>query len=330
MKKLLLILLCLPMIGFGQSWRYSSGGNDFDGKYRTSSVVGTGDDYPYNSPRLVINYFEENNKINFYISDAGYYPSSSNTQVMLSFNNEKGIIYKSLSLGYSSDRESVFLDGNFSPNHISPFKIFQKLMEASYVNIRIKNDYGQNDMRFSLSGSTKAIKYVIPYEDMLARELEIEENKLSAIRAEEAVQNYRDSILNYHLNNYSLSSQMKTDAIAEINKKIKNYGLVINDIDSLIIWKSYNARDDNYYLLARLFYDSFYQDFYNLFFINENYIDSIPHRYELSTPLKQKVLKENILAKEEHNNKPNRKDYKSSSNYMKALRKYHKSNKDNK
>ena len=114
------------------------------------------------------------------------------------------------------------------------------------------------------------------------------------------------------------------------NKKIKNYGLVINDIDSLIIWKSYNARDDNYYLLARLFYDSFYQDFYNLFFINENYIDSIPHRYELSTPLKQKVLKENILAKEEHNNKPNRKDYKSSSNYMKALRKYHKSNKDNK
>ena len=41
------------MIGFGQSWRYSSQGNDFDGKYRTSSIVGTGNDYPYNSPRLV-------------------------------------------------------------------------------------------------------------------------------------------------------------------------------------------------------------------------------------------------------------------------------------
>ena len=43
MKKLLLILLCLPIIGFGQGWRYSSGGNDFDGKYSTSSIVGTGD-----------------------------------------------------------------------------------------------------------------------------------------------------------------------------------------------------------------------------------------------------------------------------------------------
>ena len=30
MKKLLLILLCLPFIGFGQSWEYSSGGNSSD------------------------------------------------------------------------------------------------------------------------------------------------------------------------------------------------------------------------------------------------------------------------------------------------------------
>ena len=37
------------MIGFGQSWKYSSGGNDFDGTYRTSSVTGSGNDYPYNS-----------------------------------------------------------------------------------------------------------------------------------------------------------------------------------------------------------------------------------------------------------------------------------------
>ena len=164
MKKLLLILLCLPFIGFGQSWQYSSGGNDFDGTYRTSSVTGSGNDYPYNSPTLVINYFKKDNQINFYISNAGYYTSSSNTQVMLSFNNEKGNIYKSMGASSSADGKMVFLGSYFDGSYfdVSRLDIFKKLMDASYVNIRISNDYGQNDIRFSLSGSTKAIKYVIP------------------------------------------------------------------------------------------------------------------------------------------------------------------------
>ena len=245
---------------------------------------------------------------------------------MLSFNNEKGIIYKSLSLGYSSDRKSVYLDGNFSPNYLRPIKIFQKLMEASYVNIRIKNDYGQNDMRFSLSGSTKAIKYVIPYEDMLARDLEIEENKLAAIRAKEAILHYRDSVLNNYLNNYSLSEQMINNTIKEINKKIENYGYVINDIDSLIVWKTYLAVAKQYYLSARIFYKTYYeQEFHNLFILDENYVDSIPFAVGL---IEADEIKE--IVKEGLNEKPKRKDYKSSSDYMKALRKYRKSNKDNK
>ena len=113
------------MIGFGQSWTFNSGGNDFDGKYKTSSVVGTGTDYPYDSPRLVINFFEDTEQINFYIADAGYFSSSSNTSVQLSFSNEKGTIYKSNSLSYSSDRKSVFLGDYFSPNNIKRFEIFQ-------------------------------------------------------------------------------------------------------------------------------------------------------------------------------------------------------------
>ena len=57
MKKLLLILLCLPMIGFGQEWTYYLGGNDFDGKYREAYVIGKGDDSPYNKPHLYLNNF---------------------------------------------------------------------------------------------------------------------------------------------------------------------------------------------------------------------------------------------------------------------------------
>jgi TonB family protein len=170
MKKLLLILLCLPIIGFGQAWKYSSGGNDFDGKYRTSSVIGTGNDYPYNSPTLVVNFFENKEQINFYISDAGYYSSSSNIEVLFSFSNDKGNIYKSMSTSSSADGKIVFLGSFFHRDNIfdvTRLDIFKKLMAASYVNIRVSNDYGQNDIRFNLSGSTKAIKYVIPNLDKL-------------------------------------------------------------------------------------------------------------------------------------------------------------------
>jgi hypothetical protein len=45
-KKLLLILLCFPFIGFGQSWKHWSGGNAFDGNSRGSYVVGSGSDSP--------------------------------------------------------------------------------------------------------------------------------------------------------------------------------------------------------------------------------------------------------------------------------------------
>ena len=327
MKKLLLILLVLPMIGFGQSWRYSSQGNDFDGKYKISSIVGTGNDYPYNSPKLVICYTEKSNEIDFYISDAGYYTSSSNTQVMLSFNNEKGIIYKSLSLGYSSDRKSVFLDGNFSPNYLSPIKIFQKLMEASYVNIRIKNDYGQNDIRFSLNGSTKAIKYVIPYDAMLARELErekvVKENQLVTERAKEAILHIRDSAIIENLKHYNISIEISDTLKGHIIQNIEYHNYWDNrSIDSIVLYK------EHLYGNLIFSYDIFYiedeflfsKTFKSRIVVPENYVDSIPFAAGL---IEADEIKE--IVKEGLNEKPKRKDYKSSSDYMKALRKYHKS-----
>ena len=306
------------MIGFGQGWRYSSQGNDFDGKYRTSSIVGTGNDYPYNSPRLVINYFEVSNKINFYIDDAGYFPSSSNTQVMLSFNNEKGIIYKSLSLGYSSDSKSVFLDGNFSPNYLSPFKIFQKLMNASYVNIRIKNDYGQNDIRFSLSGSTKAIKYVIPYDVLLAndfedkealrlRELRIKENKLAAIRAKEVILHIRDSAIIENLKHYSISIEISDTLKSNIIQTIDSYYWDDRSIDTIVLYKenlygNLSFSYDIYYIQDEYLYSKTYK---SQIVIPDNYVDSIPFAAGI---IEADEIKE--IVKEGLNEKPKRKDYK--------------------
>ena len=177
MKKLLLLLLCVPLIGMGQTWNYRSDGNDFDGKYRTSYVTGTGDDWPYDSPQLVVNYWEENERLNLYIAKSGYFTSGSGTTVYFSFNNENEMIYVCDDLSYSTDNEEVFIDDFYLRDNdneeFDKIEIIEKLMNASYVNIRIKNDYGQNDMKFSLKGSTKAIKFVIPDIESRLKESEI-------------------------------------------------------------------------------------------------------------------------------------------------------------
>ena len=54
MKKLLLILIALPLIGFGQTWTFKDGGNAFDGKYKTAFIRGDGQEFPYNNPILCV------------------------------------------------------------------------------------------------------------------------------------------------------------------------------------------------------------------------------------------------------------------------------------
>jgi len=169
------------MIGFGQVWNYSSGGNDFDGNYKVASIVGSGDDYPYNTPKLYINYFEQDKTINLYIVDAGYYPPNTNTKVYFSFSDESGLIFKCVDIGHSSDRENIFL-GDFSYRDkdqlFSKYEIIEKLKKSSSLNVRVSNNLGQNDIKFSLKGSTKAINYVLPnLEELKINDLEEKKNE---------------------------------------------------------------------------------------------------------------------------------------------------------
>ncbi|MDA9357237.1 hypothetical protein N9R05_03395 [Flavobacteriaceae bacterium] len=108
MKNLLFTLaLLVSFNSLGQSWKYSEGGNAFDGKYKTSIVTGVGTKYPYKSPSLVINKFE-GKSINFYISDAGFFQDGTGIGVLWVFDNEPNTIYTTPYTSISSDGKILF------------------------------------------------------------------------------------------------------------------------------------------------------------------------------------------------------------------------------
>ena len=180
MKKLLflsILFLCTTTNVYAQSWKYENGGDAFDGKYKTSFVKGTGSNYPYNKPVLAINKFDNDSQINFYISSAGYFQEDTGVKILWVFNTEPNVIYSTYDWSYSSDGENIFLkkfnDPN-SDNKISRYEFIKKLKLASKVSVRVSNKYGSNDLTFSLSGSTKAIDFVLPNLKDLISEVESE------------------------------------------------------------------------------------------------------------------------------------------------------------
>ena len=168
MKKLLflsILFLCTTTNVSAQSWKYENGGDAFDGKYKTSFIKGLGREFPYNKPILAINKFDKNSSINFYISSAGYFQEDTGVKILWVFNTEPNVIYSTYDWSYSSDGKIIFFkefnDPN-SDNKISRYEFIEKLKLASKVSVRISNKYGSNDLTFSLSGSTKAIDFVLP------------------------------------------------------------------------------------------------------------------------------------------------------------------------
>jgi hypothetical protein len=169
MKKILLILLFIPLVSLGQSWIYSEGVDVFDGKYKTSSKKGNGNNFPYNNPALVINKFE-NKQLNFYISDGGYFQENTNIRILWIFDNEPENIYSSYDWSISGDGKTLFFkDFNNSKENdgtkLKPVEMIEKLVLANKVNVRISDRFGKNDIVFSLSGSTEAINFVISKEE---------------------------------------------------------------------------------------------------------------------------------------------------------------------
>ncbi len=171
-KILLFFFILFSSISFSQ-WSYSESGNEFDGKIKVTKVIGKGSNYPYNNPKLILNYFLKDDSYNLYIDNSGYFNDGVN--VTMIFDKEPNIFYKSYNQSISADNKTIFIDEFYIndelDNRIGFFEVLQKLKSNNSLSIRVEDDYGKNDIRFSLSGSTRGINFVVGTE-VLNKKLE--------------------------------------------------------------------------------------------------------------------------------------------------------------
>ncbi|HKK63571.1 MAG TPA: hypothetical protein VJ951_13490 [Bacteroidales bacterium] len=163
MKKSILFLVstisCSALLS--QAWTYNKGESAFDGNYRTASVVGSSTDATYNRPLFVINNFENSVHFNVYLSNVGYF--CDNVTLSIKFDNDP-IIYKcdpnvSNKQGIASI-ESAYYYEDAKKKFVSKHELLEMMMKANFMYLRNSDDCDQSDLKFSLSGSTAAIKYV--------------------------------------------------------------------------------------------------------------------------------------------------------------------------
>ena len=266
---LTIVTLLFFLAGFSQNWKYETGGNDFDGTYKTAYVQGKGGQFPYSNPSLVINTFDNDEEsINFYIEGAGFFQKKTGIEVLWVFDNEPKVIYSTYSFSLSSDGKILFLKMFNNPNSgnkINQYEFINKLKNASKVSVRISDRYGNDDFTFSLSGSTRAINSVIPAEKMKSIIFEITQTKEIEAKKEELehkkknefakIRNEKiDSLLQFAI-------KMKLDNASYLRLKM----LVKADLDDISKFNEYTSIEFRPYSDSKLFENDGRVDAYYVF-----------------------------------------------------------------
>lgn len=300
MKKLItpLVLFFIIITAQAQTWKYKSGGSDFDGKYKTSYVIGKGSEFPYETPLMAINKFDKNDGFNFYISDAGYSQEDFGLKVLWVFSNEPNTIYSTYDFSISNDGKIIFFKEFNDPNSedkMSSAEFINKLKTASKVSVRVKDDYSSNDLIFSLSGSTKAINYVLPDLDSMISDIINEKNSLKEIKQQKMakIDELISTIESVKLSSgslFSLKDNLKRDygigtyESSSTNKNYKSIKVVPDSNEKLFLSSGYV---DIYYVLE----DGSEEKIYGTYTI------------EMDSPLFEEIKQKKELEKKEKEEK---------------------------
>lgn len=153
MKNILLIVILLVANISGQ-WKYYSGANKIDGDYRTSMIIGDGP-IPYGTPEFVVSLFNEHTiKIN--ISGIGYL-GCGGRKVKFVFDDAHHF-YEADVMSIDKNNKILFMESFY---RLSTSEFIQKLTNHSKMSVFVSDDCGKGEWKFSLSGSSKAIDFVL-------------------------------------------------------------------------------------------------------------------------------------------------------------------------
>lgn len=152
-KKLILLLLLVPLFSFSQTWYLKTSDDPFDGRTSTLFHKGFGGEFPYQNPSLIIRYRHLNDKLEIYISDLGYSGCDDNT-IIAAFNNNTENI-KTYPVGASTNNDAVFF------RQVDLIEFLSNLKKYSKVTIKFSNTCGDSRFQFNLNGSTKAINNLL-------------------------------------------------------------------------------------------------------------------------------------------------------------------------
>ena len=233
MKKLLFILL-FTSISYSQSWKYNTFESDFDGSYKLARVYGTGGEFPYKNPDLVVLRYSTGS-INIYISGAGY-SGCDNKKVKFKFNNDDEI-YTTSSVGGGTNNDSWFIN---SMNDISERQLLEKFTKHNSVSVRLISNCSSKDYKFSLSGSTKALDNVLGY-GWLKKQFEKEEERIKKYK--ESKRKKEEEILKKYIENKEL--KRKKDSVKRVNdileKRKKEEEIKLNRVRCRELKSSFNG-----------------------------------------------------------------------------------------
>ena len=192
MKKLLFILILLiTSLSYSQSWKYKTFTSDFDGKYKLARVYGTGGEFPYQKPDLVV-IKRSGGSIDIYVSQAGY-SGCDNKFIYFKFNGDEKT-YRANRVGGGANNDAWFVR---SMENISTNQLLEKFTKHNSVAVRLGSNCGRNDFKFSLRGSTKALNNVLGY-GWFKKQLEKEEERIKKYkerkRKKEELKRKKDSV----------------------------------------------------------------------------------------------------------------------------------------
>jgi len=162
MKKTLLILTAiLAFNSVNAQWYYKTKKSDFSKDYKIAYALGTGNNWPYEDVSLFVR--NRDSELDVFVSGFGYFSDYSSDEHELKIVVDGGEIYTAKYLSVSTSNESLFLGDftNESGEVVSIEFILNLMREGSKMSIRTYNGSDYNTAKFTLSGSTKAINFVL-------------------------------------------------------------------------------------------------------------------------------------------------------------------------